>query len=486
MVPYYVKTVHGEEMAEVGLVIADIVDDFHGEFLQSYWGKRPYASRLSPQVLDRLLGGFADGDVSELLHMCRKADNSKYSAEECQEMERDLDAHGRTLNLPYCFSPGACEIHSAFLDACDTLANDIEVGMYASKAGGDIADWHCDANHNFTIQVGTAARTLPPITRNSNRPIPHVFENQLCGCKEWQTAAKGEVADSRGMLDAPRNRAEQLSEQATAPFGGRRFSLTSGSLLYLPPGEWHRVSPRCGGSLSVDVRLGHLSAAKWLCEVLYASLALPCCRGDHAAIIGTAAASGIGPGGDTQLALHSLGQHLTAQTPRSLAVGAPVTSGMPLVSALLARCPLPRQPPADPELSDGLNRGADLAWLQARGFLAAEEHVQRGNELAVSPAVAVTLCQRDEDSLIVRLVAESPLTTLEYLRFEILCEAELHEPLAALVAAGQARVEQLTSQTSKQARLLVLLRCLLRANVLVVTNLAEPSALLAGGRKRRR
>ena len=93
-------------------------------FLREHWGRKPYARALSTPVLEQLLGGFEDGEPAELISRCRKPDNTRYSAEECEEMQRDLEAHARTLNLPYCFSRGARELELAFVEACGARAND--------------------------------------------------------------------------------------------------------------------------------------------------------------------------------------------------------------------------------------------------------------------------------------------------------------------------------------------------------------------------
>ena len=126
--------------------------------------------------------------MQRLLLECRKSCNGSYSAEEREEMERSLDAHGRTLNLPYCFCDGARALHTAAVLAFGEYSNDIEVGVYASNQGGDVAEWHCDANHNFTIQ--------------------------LTGTKDWHVICGGDrrAEGSRGMFDTPRNRAEQLQK----------------------------------------------------------------------------------------------------------------------------------------------------------------------------------------------------------------------------------------------------------------------------------
>ena len=218
------------------------------EFIRRFWGVQPFSSTLRPAVLDRLQEGFHKGEVAPVLAECRKVDNSAYSADEVSEMERDLDGSRRTLNLPYCFCEGALELSAAFIESCGQLANDVEVGVYFSEVGGDVATWHHDNNHNFTIQ--------------------------LYGQKEWYTLPGELAADgSVGMHDQPRNRAEQLLH---APAAGMAhctcYNLSPGSIVYLPPGHWHSVVPLEGGSLSVDLRAANLTQAKWVCEALYASL----------------------------------------------------------------------------------------------------------------------------------------------------------------------------------------------------------------------
>ena len=137
--------------------------------------------------------------------------------------------------------------HSAI---CPTTLKSVYI---AQTPEATFAEWHSDANHNFTIQ--------------------------LTGVKDWQVVDLPEDPTSlllrgersRGLFDAPHNRAEQLLG-TTATAAAKSYSLAPGSVLYVPPGHPHRVVPSAGGSLSVDVRIGHISHAKWVSEVLYASL----------------------------------------------------------------------------------------------------------------------------------------------------------------------------------------------------------------------
>ena len=82
--------------------------------------------------------------------------------------------------------------------------------------------------------------------------------------------------------------------------------------------------------------------------------------------------------------------------------------------------------------------------------------------------MAITWSVRDGTTLVIRLLASSPLTSMDYLRFALLCDARLQPALARLVSEGRAALACLTKLVPKAAPLLVLLRCLVYANVLVV------------------
>ena len=125
---------------------------------------------------------------------------------------------------------------------------DIEVGVYISRKGSAEAAWHYDNNHNFTFQ--------------------------LYGSKDWHTVDGGNnknVISSRGLLDAPRNRTEQQSR--TPDFSKERTTrLEAGSVIYIPPGHWHRVVPVDADPvcLSVDIRIASVTTARWMCENIFA------------------------------------------------------------------------------------------------------------------------------------------------------------------------------------------------------------------------
>jgi hypothetical protein len=418
---------HLDERSMSTSFFGDVISAARETFLREHWNRAPFLGSLVDH--DQLVDAFCEGDVHQLLGECRKNDNSAFSAEEIEDMERGLDAHGRTLNLPYCFCRGACDLYNAAVDAFGDLSNDIEVGVYVSKAGGDVAEWHCDANHNFTLQ--------------------------LTGAKEWtvlQSSDGARHADaSRGMFDPPRNRAEQLQPppQLADP---RRYCLQPGSVLYLPPGEWHRVVPVAGGSLSVDVRIGHLTAAKWISEAMHAAI-------NYAAVGPPPLGNGTGA-----CPKPSLSASLPLGPLDDLASSGAFDWSAAIQAVQCVRVPRPF--PCEAALSDGLNRAATLTFLKSQRFLAPSGALHAETIVCVAPMVALTVKQTNERVLFLSLLAVSSLSSLEYCRFSIECQMELHDALVQLTATGEHTVKELSALCTKPAQLLLLLRCLLHANVL--------------------
>ena len=440
-------------------------------FLGDTWNKKARLSSISEDEHSFLHSSFCDGDVSEIISMCRKADNSPYSADERESMESDLESHARTLNLPYCFCDGARALELAVIDALADHVNDIEVGVYVSKVGGDVAEWHCDNNHNITIQ--------------------------LSGSKEWQVLPGGErrAEGSRGMFDAPRNRAEQVQQRALpSTANAASYSLATGSVLYLPPGEWHRVVPTGDPlSVSIDIRIGNLTAARWLSEAMHAtlgSLNIP--------------RQVVGPSNSSILSGSGGSRSSSRPDPCSIrAAWDPTTPSGSLgtllldegrLHSLIKSCPVPRPLPCEPELSDGLNRVARLESLPDGPSLPSWT-----DAVCLSSLVALTLKLRDGSTLLVSLTAVSSLSNYEYLRFGILCDAALKAPLEELlnnsrqddIQTGTASLAELQRKCAPGSRpqLQRLVRCLTHANVLVPSALdgVEPpdAAATVGGKRRR-
>ena len=239
------------------LEFADVVRPLTPEqFISDRWGKKPFSTTLHPAVLERMLEGFHNGDVAHVLSECRRVDNSAYSAEEVEEMQRGLDGQRKTINQPYCFCPGALDLSRAFVESCGHMANDIEVGVYFSDVGGDAAQWHFDNNHNFTIQLSGQKEwyhipspptdvtsgmfdtvRLPPIPESTNALPPRLLHAPLPILTPWQ----------------PRNLADV--QRVPPPAGLAQsacFNLRPGSVIYLPPGHWHSVVPVEGGARHSD------------------------------------------------------------------------------------------------------------------------------------------------------------------------------------------------------------------------------------------
>merc|ERR1712096_268531 len=58
----------------------------------------------------------------------------------------------------------------------------------------------------------------------------------------------------------------------TSPGESTCYSMGPGSVLYLPPGYWHSVEPIAGDSISIDLRVGNVLHAKWICEAMFAGI----------------------------------------------------------------------------------------------------------------------------------------------------------------------------------------------------------------------
>ena len=76
--------------------------------------------------------GFSDGAVADVLRQCRTDDNRLYTPGEVQSLMADFDDERKTLNMPYCCTPGANMLRSSFIRHFGDLGNDIEV----------CNDWH--------------------------------------------------------------------------------------------------------------------------------------------------------------------------------------------------------------------------------------------------------------------------------------------------------------------------------------------------------
>lgn len=291
------------------------------DFFRDVWGDVPLRWRVRPETLRAMRAGFRNGDVAALITRdCRTDANEEYDDDDAREMlDRTRPPLRHTLNLPFCFAPGAHALRNSLLrmayDAPELpedravdeprgepqtgalhtdlhairrsqssqsasrlrFANDIDVGVYASPKGGVEASWHYDANHNVTVQLYGSKTWF--VTRNDAAP----------------KSGAGNVNNGRGLVDAPRNARETRDVFDAASVS--EFELHPGDAIYVPPGTWHRVTPRSaeripikpkraetsgfvplddedGGvseavCLSADARVANVPRMRWTCESLF-------------------------------------------------------------------------------------------------------------------------------------------------------------------------------------------------------------------------
>tara|TARA_B110000977_G_scaffold31795_1_gene42139 strand:+ start:18886 stop:21090 length:2205 start_codon:yes stop_codon:yes gene_type:complete len=274
-------------------------DDPGCQFFHRTWGHEVRSWRLrDPNTLDQLRTGFRDGNVSKLVtHDCVDENNNGYDTDDMIEMTNKTEPpHKHTLNLPFCYAPGAHALRNSMLSyaynapelpeddevngtnntrvgytkkylkspagvARLRFVNDIDVGVYASPEGGTEASWHYDANHNITVQ--------------------------LYGSKTWYVkSGDRNVGVSRGAGDPPRNGREATDRLPHDDDDDVQvIDLDPGDVVYIPPGAWHRVVPTSTDTverdasesesymtdvcLSVDVRVASVTHARWTCESLF-------------------------------------------------------------------------------------------------------------------------------------------------------------------------------------------------------------------------
>lgn len=430
------------------LELSDIVGPLPvADFVSRYWGKEVYSGLMEEEELAYLTEAFCRGDPMELAAESRKDDNSRYGQEEIAGMVAELEERKVTLNFPFCFAPGALEVKRAFLEACPGLGNDVEVGVYLSRAGGAPAAWHSDNNHNLTIQI--------------------------CGNKDWLCApGNPNVTCSRAMQDAPRNRYEQLLPAAPArPADSVCYSLRPGSVLYVPPGHWHSVIPSGGDSCSVDLRVGSVLHAKWICEAVFAGLMSAFCTGRQ----GPEPPLALGPGD------FALGQ----PSPEAQSQLGHLEKELP---ALLRRCKPPRCFPFEPEHSDGLHTGASLDFLKKQKFMVDAGCIRPDLVVGVNALVSVTVKYQGADLLIMHLASTSSLSAVDYLRFSLLCPKGLDAAVRHISATGSSDVASLQERCKGDCAgdLKTLLRVLLFANVFYTDEDVVTSVQPSSRKKRRK
>ena len=408
--------------------LAEEESDAIQSFQKSFWGKKVLNCLLDEASYTKLEEGFYQGDVAEVLKDCRKEEsNALFSSQEMEEMISSLE-HQNTLVLPFCFTPGAMELKTAFLEEMgDYGGSDVEVGVYVSRVGGGAAAWHYDNNHNITIQIR--------------------------GQKDWHCIpGSPETWANRSLGDRPTNFLEQqVAIPSTGPANVTTYHLTPGSMIYLPPGYWHSVTPVEGESLSVDLRVVNILERKWICEAVFAGLSSAFRGGDGT----NRSVSQI----DTSLALkNELSDSLLEQTGF-------VSSH---INSMMKACRLPRPLLPESQHSNGLWPGASLAFLQEH-LSPLWDQKEMPEEVFINQMVSVIL-KNHGGGLIISLLSVSPLTAAEYLRFNIVCSSPLLcDPMKRFIALGRASVNDLQVSCPTPAvaqEMAALLRVLLYCNAL--------------------
>lgn len=439
------------------------------KFVEEYWGKKVFVTRVSEELLETLSTEFEDGQMDRLMPFCRNEDNTTMSPETMQNIEKDFQENKTTVSLPFCFNPGATELRNSFIQSCSGLGNDVEVGLYFSQTGGQPKGWHFDVNHNLTLQ--------------------------LTGQKDWSVLPGNlNAMNPREAAEGPKNRLEQQhchfpkdSDSATV------YNLQPGSVIYLPPGFWHSVkSVGRDDSCSVDVRVASVVKCKWLCEALFAGLL------QHSYFLPDSSSAPLREIGPRDLRDPSSGGKAPRKKERP--VSHDPTSGRALCNPyavlgfedeaecisqllpqMLRRCRMLRCFPSQEEHSNGMHKGATLTFLHDdMQFRCLEPGKFNQYSIGVNTLVAITLKQRDDSKLIVQMFAQSGLTSMEYLNFSLICNIDLSEPVRLLVQekgnVDAAKLFELCESSKKRQSLEKLLRVLLHGNVLFYEFVGGPSA----------
>ena len=358
-------------------------------FKENIWGKEVFVARCSDETVERLSEGFGDGDKEFILPQCRNDNNAVYTPEQMRDFETEHEERRKTLTFPLCFTEGAHLLRSAFLDEFRDFGNDVEVGVYFSRTGGDVAELHSDNNHNITIQMkGEKEWTI--CTGNPNttcsRPFstPHHAQRPK-NSYEVQTLSQA-----------------QIKRKET-------YRLVPGSVIYLPPGAWHEVASVGGeDSFSIDLRIGNVIKSKLLCEALYAGLLQEFnINGGFAQSLEPADFTG----GSVQLS------NQIAYVLKNL-------------KNVVHKIKLPRTVACSRELSNGLERGVYLSDI-----VIPKMGPVPVRSLHLNALVCGSVKYQDGKWVVLRLISESSLSSMEYLRLSIYAGMQA-ERVARLVVDG--------------------------------------------------
>eukprot|EP01060_Flectonema_neradi_P014970 TRINITY_DN21671_c0_g1_i1.p1 TRINITY_DN21671_c0_g1~~TRINITY_DN21671_c0_g1_i1.p1 ORF type:complete len:485 (+),score=112.18 TRINITY_DN21671_c0_g1_i1:38-1456(+) len=389
------------------LCMHDIVGPVR-HFKERYWGKSVFMGQMWDAGFEKLKKGFGDGELSNVLQYCRKDDNTRYTPSEMDTLEDDFLNGKKTVNMPLCFTEGADELRNAFLAEFPNLGNDVEVGVYFSRTGGEIAQWHSDNNHNITIQVS--------------------------GTKEWHCRPGSRHTErSKALTEAPKNfhdqRNSQLDRRSASAFPPQTYVLDPGTVIYLPPGHWHSVvSTGEEDSFSIDIRVGNIVHAKWIAEAMY--------NGLFGEFHGTAGASGL-----------ALSKEDYQQQSMSKGISEQARYLRKHVVSMLNTCPPIPSIPFERERSNGFHRGATISWLleKLQRNTSVQPPFQLQSRFGLHPMIALSV-KLLPNYCILYMFSESTLTTMEYIRYSLFCSAFLDEVLQSIVGQTQITYDSLVSK----------------------------------------
>ena len=259
-------------------------------------------------IWNTIMKGFHDGDPESILRECRDEDNVPYDAQTISGMMDGLMEHGKTIHAPFCFTRGAVGLKHAIynhvheartvaleLDSwwnlhesynkssgmLDERGDDVtamyaecEIGVYISRAGGDIAEWHTDRNDNFTIQlkgsklweVERVGRTYTgSMTSNASLAV-----EPSCGV-DYLTRDHGDFGPFARNINASKSTSAYTNtNDRSVP---ERYMIREGECFGTRAGQYHRVTPVGGGlSISVNIRLTPYQSNVWKSEVYFLRL----------------------------------------------------------------------------------------------------------------------------------------------------------------------------------------------------------------------
>ena len=92
-----------------------------------------------------------------MVRRCRKETNAAYTPEEVEQMASDLEDGGRTLNLPFCFTPGAAALKKSLTLRAYRARDDDDDGG-GGGGGGEGGGGHGPGHRTTSSRRGSSAK----------------------------------------------------------------------------------------------------------------------------------------------------------------------------------------------------------------------------------------------------------------------------------------------------------------------------------------